>query len=289
MINLTIRKLAVTYDKYLALKIDKMELEGSIIGIIGPNGAGKSTFIKSILNLTPATYESLDIAKGDDSVLPHRDMAFCPEIGSVFLDISVRDYLLFWERISKGKADFERFQITPLLNKKGYMLSKGEKRRVQTCAGFMMKPKLFLFDEPFDGLDVERTQDLIGIIKSYTETDFIVSSHRMDVVESLCDQIILVNNGEIEAFGTLSELVATICPVAVRTKSQEWYKTLVAQLKREKINYFAKEEDSGYTLLASQKLEFRTEEYEAIRPNLTDMMTLFLRRTNHPYALTHQN
>jgi len=289
VIKLAIRNLSVVYDKYLALKIESMDLQGCIIGIIGPNGAGKSTFIKSILNLTPATYVTLDITKEKEQVLPHRDMAFCPEIGSVFLDISVKDYLVFWERISKGKADFERFQITPLLGKKGYMLSKGEKRRVQTCAGFMMNPKLFLFDEPFDGLDVERTQDLITLIKSYSKTDFIISSHRMDVVEGLCDQIILINNGEVEAYGALPELVSKICPVAVRTKSEEWYKTLIAKLNQQKISYFAKTDDYGYTVLASQNLEFRSDEYESIRPNLTDIMTLFLRRTNHRYVLTHQN
>ena len=95
-------------------------------------------------------------------------------------------------------------ELEDLLPKLGRELSKGQRQRVQIAAGFISKPSLFLFDEPFDGLDVMRTSHLMEILKKHMpSTAYIISSHRMDIIERMCDQIIVLCDGKSVVSGSL--------------------------------------------------------------------------------------
>ncbi|MBX7142859.1 MAG: ABC transporter ATP-binding protein [Oligoflexia bacterium] len=212
--------LIAAYDNIIALRVPELSIRGNIIAIIGHNGAGKSTFIKTQLGLHPCQqgYLRSSILEDDSELLldPALHMAFCPEVGSVFADISVESYVKLWCRIKQGDPDYyrtkgsryiEALQLTPLLSRKGRELSKGQRRRVQTAIGFLMHPKLFLFDEPFDGLDVQRTSELADMIREESvNMSFMISSHRMDVVERLADRLIVLKEGAIFAQGSLDEV-----------------------------------------------------------------------------------
>lgn len=218
-------KFRAEYDNFIALEIEHAAITGSIIAVVGHNGAGKSTLIKSILELMiPAAGQvSVSLSGADNRLIlkPELHMAFCPENGSVFGDISVENYVKLWCRIKhrdaryyrkEGSKYIELLRLRPLMSKLGRELSKGQRRRVQTAIGFLCQPLFFLFDEPFDGLDVQKTSELADIIENNSdEMCFLVSSHRMDVVERLADVVIVLREGRIAACGPVDEVCRKLC------------------------------------------------------------------------------
>jgi ABC-2 type transport system ATP-binding protein len=220
-VSIRARDLVVRYSDLVALDIPRLECSGSVIALLGHNGAGKSTLLKTILGLLEPLSGQVSFTKSDGSILkPERDMAFCPENGAIFADIAVERYLECWCRITRDDARYYRnagskyvelLSIEELFTKKGRELSKGQRRRVQTALGFMGDPSLFLFDEPFDGLDVQRTNDLMEIVEQErSQRSFIISSHRMDVMERLADMVIVLQHGEVACSGTVSEVCTAL-------------------------------------------------------------------------------
>lgn len=216
-----VTNLLVAFEDVLALNIHCLDTNGNVIALVGHNGAGKSTFIKTMLGLLePRRGQTRLLGAQGESLAPERDMAFCPETGSVFADITVEQYVRVWCRIKQRDAAYyhtagatyvERLQIGPLLPKRGRELSKGQRRRVQTALGFMSDPKVYLFDEPFDGLDVQRTHDLMEIVEEESARRcFVISSHRMDIVERIADTIIVLRDGDVACHGPLPNVCAAL-------------------------------------------------------------------------------
>lgn len=214
----------IGYESTVAFRASSFCIGGNVVAIIGHNGAGKSTLIKTLLGLLKPTIGTLriDYALGNENrtLVAHKDMAFCPETGSVFADITVERYIELWCRIrcydakhyrKRGSYYVDLLDISPLFSKKGRELSKGQRRRVQTALGFMIEPQLFLFDEPFDGLDVGRTNQLMEIVEQERgKRCFIISSHRMDVVERVADTILVLKQGTVQASGSVPDVCAAL-------------------------------------------------------------------------------
>lgn len=225
-VTISATRLAVAYEHHVALHVPRLHVEGSVIALVGHNGAGKSTFIKTLLRLLVPRSGSLEASLMENGartlLVPTKHMAFCPETGSVFADISVEAYIKFWCEITHGDRRYyqragskfiERLSIAPLMGRLGRELSKGQRRRVQTAIGFMANPRLYLFDEPFDGLDVQKTSELAELIRDHSEVlSCVLSSHRMDVVERLADTLIVIKQGEIFAAGSLTAVTKELCP-----------------------------------------------------------------------------
>lgn len=219
--------LIVRYSELQALTIERLYTSGTVLALLGHNGAGKSTLIKTVLGLLEPQKGFVRVAGQDGLALaPERDMAFCPESGAVFEDISVEHYLALWCRIKQGDGAYyrragsayvERLAVVSLLRKKGRELSKGQRRRVQTAIGFMSDPRLFLFDEPFDGLDVQRTNELMEIVdEERHKRCFLISSHRMDVMERIADTIIVLQEGRLRCQGGVREVCSELTGSPVR-------------------------------------------------------------------------
>ena len=243
--EIQMENLEVAYNMLTALTIPSLHLKGNTFAIIGHNGAGKSTFIKTILQLLQPKVGSLSTICHRGGELfpldPQQHMAFCPESGAVFADISVEAYVKLWCRIKcknanyykeDGKEVLDALSITPLLHRLGRELSKGQKRRVQTAIGFLTSPRLFLFDEPFCGLDVQKTRELKDYIQHQSrETSFLIASHRMEVVERLADTVIVLSRGEVRAAGSPAEVAKQLCQHSIRLKGSTKVQHVLEQLQ----------------------------------------------------------
>lgn len=221
-INIKAANLKVTYAENMALDICRLDVRGNIIAMIGQNGSGKSTLIKTILNLLQPQEGAVSVLWQNNCsfLVPQKDMAFSPETGAIFSDISVEEYLQLWSRLKhssknyykkEGSKYLEMFEIAPFMKKLGRELSKGQRRRVQIVAGFICQPRLFLFDEPFDGLDITQTNNLVEILQEESKNmSLIISSHRMEIVERLADQVIVLNHGHLVTAGSIAEVSAEL-------------------------------------------------------------------------------
>lgn len=241
-IDMRAKSFKTGYEGHSVLGCDSLELTGSIVALIGHNGAGKSTLMKSLLGLLPSYSGTLNAycAETRRKLIPENDMAFCPETGAVFADISVESYISLWSRIKCGSAKYylregaryiEELEIAPLLKKLGRELSKGERRRVQTAVGFLTTPSFFLFDEPFDGLDVRKTHELSTLLQAHQEQmSFLVSSHRMDVIERIADVAIVLKDGAVVSAGDIDSVCSDLAGHSVEISDIDQPERLYAVL-----------------------------------------------------------
>ena len=193
---------------------------GKIFGLIGRNGAGKSTTFRMILNIIQPTEGDIlyDNKKINQDVLDK--FGYLPEEGSLIpsytvlelceyygalklMDVAeIREKLINW---------LERFNILEYLNKKVKDLSKGNRQKIQFIVSNLHNPDFLILDEPFSGLDpssVEELKKCIIELKKEGKT-IIFSSHRMDHVEELCDNIVILERGNTVLQGDLKTIRET--------------------------------------------------------------------------------
>ncbi len=236
--------LRVAYGRFVAIEVPQINLCGRIIAIIGHNGSGKSTLIKSILGLLmprSGFIEANWVEDGSRTRLIAEDhMAFSPENGAAFEELPVESYLKLWCRIKHNDGNYykkggnyyiERLNIGPLFSKLGRELSKGQRRRVQAVVGFLCSPKLFLFDEPFDGLDIEQSNELTSVmLEESSRMSIVVSSHRMEVVERLADTVIVLRTGTVFSSGSVDEVCSHLCGKSILVSGWTQDEPLVLEL-----------------------------------------------------------
>ena len=178
--------------------------EGSIFGLLGPNGAGKTTLIRIINQITMPDTGSI-ILDGEPLQSHHiKDIGYLPEERGLYKSMKVGEqcvYLAQLKGLSHAEAKkrlkfwFERLEIGDWWNKKIQELSKGMAQKIQFVVTVLHKPKLLIFDEPFSGFDpinANLIKDEILRLREEGAT-VIFSTHRMESVEELCDQIALLN------------------------------------------------------------------------------------------------
>lgn len=301
IVSFNLKNLEVAYEKQVALRCEEACFTGNVHALIGHNGAGKSTFLKTILGLlVPKTgYIEVNFATDGtryEKLKPEESIAYCPESGSVFSDITVRQYVELWCRLktkdpkfyksSEGMEVMEYLDMDPLMGKLGRELSKGQRRRVQTAIGFLISPKLFLIDEPFDGLDVQRTHRLTSLIKLFSQKmTFVVSSHRMDVMERLSDYVIVFYCGRLRACGSVPEVTESLAGstfvLEINTDHMRLQEELSLKWPKSVVN-----SHGGYLTLTGEGIELEHVEKIAnmeagkirvVPPTLVDAMTYHLK------------
>lgn len=182
--------------------------KGSIFGLLGPNGAGKTTLLRMITGIFYPDSGSISFnGKPFDPVNDTIDIGYMPEERGLYKKMKIGEQALYLaqlkgmsksEAMTRIKDWFVRFEMQSWWNKKVEDLSKGMSQKLQFVTTVLHDPKLIILDEPFSGLDpvnANLIKDEIYRMKQNGAT-IIFSTHRMEQVEEICDQIVLVNKGQ---------------------------------------------------------------------------------------------
>jgi len=179
---------------------------GEVLGLIGPNGAGKTTVLECLAGLLPSNL----------SLTNRKDVLFYMPDGILpWAQQTVNWVLTFFEKLY-GRAPEKLAELVGPLRleevKRARLatLSKGERKRVLLALGLLTPQPLLLLDEPFDGLDLRQTRDVMALLKAESATGrtLHVSIHQLNDAARVCDRLILLNGGRCVAEGTLAELQA---------------------------------------------------------------------------------
>ncbi|MEC5395475.1 ABC transporter ATP-binding protein [Bergeyella sp. RCAD1439] len=200
--------------------LDKFSLhvpKGSIYGLLGPNGAGKTTFIR-IVNQILQPDKGTVYMDGEALSLAHiSQIGYMPEERGLYKNMTVGDQLLYFgelkglnkaEALSQAKYWFELLEIEQWWKKKLSELSKGMAQKIQFVVTVLHRPKLLILDEPFSGFDpvnANLIKDQIIRLKE-NGTTIILSTHRMESVEEMCDHVALINHSKKILDGTIAEV-----------------------------------------------------------------------------------
>ncbi len=202
---LEVKDVSKNFGNFRALNNVSLSVpKGSIYGLLGPNGAGKTTLIRIVNQITMPDSGTVHL-DGDLLNNSHiRDIGYLPEERGLYKSMKVGEqalYLAQLKGLSKTEAKtrlkywFERLEIGDWWNKKIQELSKGMAQKVQFVVTVLHQPKLLIFDEPFSGFDpinANLIKDEILQLRDNGAT-IIFSTHRMESVEELCDDIALIN------------------------------------------------------------------------------------------------
>ncbi|MCH5231499.1 MAG: ATP-binding cassette domain-containing protein [Muribaculaceae bacterium] len=218
MFMLEIKDVSKSYSGHQALTDISFEVpEGGIYGLLGPNGAGKTTLIRIINHITAPD-------KGEVMFDGHRltqkdvvNIGYLPEERGLYKKMKVGEQALFFARLkgmSKNEANrelrkwFEKFEISDWWNRKVEELSKGMAQKVQFIVTVLHNPRLLIFDEPFSGFDPINANLLKEEMLALRDkgTTIIFSTHNMNSVETLCDNITLINKSRNILSGNVDEI-----------------------------------------------------------------------------------
>ena len=201
------RNIVKQYENHLALNDVSLEIpKGSIYGLLGPNGAGKTTLMK-IINQITAPDSGEIIFNNEKLVRKHiSQIGYLPEERGLYRKMKVGEQSLYLAQLKgmskkeatvKLKTWFEKLDILQWWDKKVEELSKGMAQKVQFAITVIHNPDLLIFDEPFSGFDPVNTSIIRKEILELKEkgTSIIFSTHRMESVEEICDEITLIDNG----------------------------------------------------------------------------------------------
>lgn len=210
--------IAKSYQNHQALKaLDLSIPEGSIFGLLGPNGAGKTTFIR-ILNQIIAPDQGAIFFNGEKLKPAHiSQIGYLPEERGLYPKMKIGEQLLYLAQLkglSKSVATerihywLDRFELRDRSQAKIEELSKGLAQKVQFIASVIHEPQLLILDEPFTGFDPVNTEHIKNEILRLNEegATIIFSTHRMESVEELCENIVLINQGEKLIEGKLAQV-----------------------------------------------------------------------------------
>ena len=191
--------------------------EGEVFGLLGPNGAGKTTLIRILMDIIRPSSGSMTLFGRPHSGEGLDQVGYLPEERGLYVKHRVIDVMTYFGALKGLPRSDARARARQWLGRLGLAetegwrvnrLSKGMSQKVQLAVALMTQPRICLLDEPFSGLDpvtVRLVQDFIHERRAAGLTT-ILSTHQMNMVESLCDRIALVNKGRLMIYGEVREV-----------------------------------------------------------------------------------
>ena len=189
--------------------------QGEIFGLIGPNGAGKTTIIRMMMDIIKPDSGDIHILGERISDDAKNRIGYLPEERGLYKKLSVLKTLTYLSALKNSRIDnsrieglLKRVDLLPHKDKKIEELSRGMGQLIQFLATIIHNPQLIILDEPFAGLDPVNTELLKEIILELRSQNkaIILSTHRMNEVEELCDRILMIDRGRSVLYGRLADI-----------------------------------------------------------------------------------
>ena len=204
--------------------------KGEIIALLGPNGAGKSTLMNMLAGLLTPNGGSIEINGCEIKTCPEKakqSIGFLPEGAPMYGDMIVKNFLGYMADL-KGLTYMQKqqrlqnvkdmAQISTVWDKRIETLSKGYQRRVGFAQSLLSDPQILLLDEPTDGLDPNQKEHIRKLIKQLGKNKvLLISTHLLDDVTGLCTRILLMNNGQIIADGSVDDILKRANALSLET------------------------------------------------------------------------
>lgn len=215
---LSVQNVVKTYHNHTAVNDISFEVpESQLFGLLGPNGAGKTSLIRIITSITAADRGQILIQGNKLSPDDILKIGYMPEERGLYKKMKVGEQLLYLSQLKgmsrndavKGiKHWLDKFECRDWWDKKIEELSKGMQQKIQFIATVVHNPKIIILDEPFSGLDPINTNLIKDEIQNLKDqgASIIFSTHRMEQVEEICENIVLMNQGKIVLNGDVAQI-----------------------------------------------------------------------------------
>ena len=215
---LTLQHVVKAYHSHIAVNDVSFDVKaGTIFGLLGPNGAGKTSLIRIITTITGADSGQILLNGEPLNSMHPNEIGYMPEERGLYKKMKVGEQLVYLARLkglsqhdakTKLMAWMKKFDIVSWWNKPVGDLSKGMSQKIQFIATIIHDPKLIILDEPFSGLDpinANLIKDEIYHLKEQG-TSILFSTHRMEQVEEICEDIVLMNKGKVILSGNVKQI-----------------------------------------------------------------------------------
>ncbi|KTE91438.1 ABC transporter ATP-binding protein [Desulfitobacterium hafniense] len=184
---------------------------GELVGLIGPNGAGKSTILKTVMGQLPYMDGKIDFPNA------HTHYAYIPEQPVLYDNLTLWEHLEFAAAVGKMSREtfvsraeelLKLFRLYKEKHRLPVTFSKGMQQKVMLILGFMMRPALYIVDEPFIGLDPHGMRDFLQLVDQVRQdgAGILMSTHSLDTAEKICTSFILIHEGTIISQGNLEAI-----------------------------------------------------------------------------------
>ena len=286
--SIKVENITKKYNSQIVLNEISFDIEkGAIVGFLGPNGAGKSTLMKILTGYIgdfegTAVVSDIDVRK--DVLSAQKNLGYLPEHNPLYLEMYVREYLLFLAEVHKIANDrvkevIDQVGLTPEAGKKIKELSKGYRQRVGIAAAILHNPEVLILDEPTTGLDPNQLIEIRELIKSLGKDKTILfSTHIMQEVEAICDRVILINKGNLvadENLNTLKQDQDQIIEVEFDYKIEKKFIDLIPNLKT--CNNF---HDTSWELVFATKEDMRPKIFDFAQENGLKILNMTSKNKN---------
>ena len=224
MKSLKVNNICKSYGKKLVVNNLSLEInQGEIVGLLGPNGAGKTTTFHIIIGLLKPQKGSVSLNDKDITPLPiykraRLGMGYLPQEPSIFRKLTVEENIMAIletlkiskkERKQRLKELLKKLELESLAKSKAFILSGGERRRLEITRALVISPSFLLLDEPFSGIDPITVSEIKTIIKKLSDDGLgiLLTDHNVRETLAITDRAYIVSQGEVLIHGAAQELV----------------------------------------------------------------------------------
>lgn len=273
----------VTAVDHLSLSVS----EGSVHGFIGPNGSGKTTTMRMIANILHPDSGTIRVFGEERSSTRAAGVAYLPEERGLYRKMRVRALLEFHGELRGGRhvtaevdSWLERLDLARCADQKVETLSKGMSQKVQFIATVVPQPKLLILDEPFSGLDPVSADSIRSAILEMRRRGctIILSTHDMNVAQTMCDAILMIFRGRKVLDGTLASIQASYPSDTIRVELESGAFALGSLPGIERVNDLGQVQELRMTagcdpqqVLQSLAARARVVSFAVIKPSLHDI------------------